>query len=128
MTCRLLWVLWFVLAVAFRLLASEVTAQESAKTVQESTTYYYYNEVTGAVQFEDPGSSPHEDESGKRYWLSPSGERLTEEPNRFQWTWFESWSTEQSRQYFFNQATKESRWDRPPDLAWLRLPIPQEDE
>lgn len=32
--------------------------------------------MTGEVQWEDPGSTPYEDENGGRYWIGPDGERM----------------------------------------------------
>ena len=34
-----------------------------------------------------------------------------------QYTWVESYSDEHERPFFFNQETKVSTWDKPPDLG-----------
>ncbi|GFR52999.1 hypothetical protein Agub_g15691 [Astrephomene gubernaculifera] len=83
--------------------------------------WIYFNEVTGAIQREDPGNTPYEDEAGNRYWLSLNGERVNEDPERYKWTWVEIWSPDSRRHFYYNQQTRESVWDRPPDLAWRRL-------
>ncbi|KXZ48143.1 hypothetical protein GPECTOR_30g239 [Gonium pectorale] len=86
-----------------------------------------HEQVTGQLQLHDPGNTPYEDEQGNRYWLSPTGERLPEEPHRAQWIWIENWSPDMRRHFYYNQVTKESTWDKPADLAWRRLPIQADD-
>lgn len=44
------------------------------------------NEITGDVQYEDPGNTPFEDNNGVRFWIS-NGQRVHEDPTRGQYTW-----------------------------------------
>lgn len=76
--------------------------------------------------FADPGDVPFEDESGFKYWPSPSpssNNRLSEDPNMFKYAWVEQYSEDLQRPYYYNQETKESTWERPADLAWRRVKI-----
>lgn len=81
------------------------------------------NEITGEVQWEDPGDVPFEDEMGMRYWLGPSGERLDDDPHMQKYVWVEQFSEDLKRPFFFNYETKETTWERPPDLAWRRIQL-----
>ncbi len=40
-----------------------------------------------------------------------------------QYVWLEGWSEDYQRPFFYNQESKQSSWDRPPDLAWHRIAI-----
>ncbi|KAL6757653.1 spliceosomal protein FBP11/Splicing factor PRP40 [Haematococcus lacustris] len=86
-------------------------------------TYYFYNEVTGQTQFQDPGDTPFEDEQGMRYWLLPNGEKTYTHPAALAYTWVEQYSKEISKPFFWNQETLQSTWDRPADLAWRRIRV-----
>lgn len=49
-------------------------------------------------QWEDPGTTPFEDESGGRYWLNPSGDKITENKEAMmQYVWIEQYSEELKR-------------------------------
>ncbi len=37
--------------------------------------------------------------------------------------WLEQYSEEAKRAFYYNQATKESTWDKPADLAWRRVRV-----
>jgi hypothetical protein len=37
------------------------------------------------------------------------------------YVWVEGWSEDYQRPFFYNQESKQSSWDRPPDLAWKRV-------
>lgn len=37
--------------------------------------------------------------------------------------WIVLWSEEHDMPYYFNQAIRESRWERPEDLAWRRVKV-----
>ncbi|KAG2485835.1 hypothetical protein HYH03_015418 [Edaphochlamys debaryana] len=90
--------------------------------------WYFFNEVTGAVQLEDPGSTPFEDPAtGQRYWLDPEGRRLEQDPHREKYAWSENWSSNTNKPFYFNRITRESTWEQPPDLAWRRLPRTRDD-
>lgn len=98
---------------------------EAAKqATSEREEYYFYNELTGSVQWEDPGDVAYEDESGLRYWVGPNTEKLSEDPSKMKYSWVEFWSEDLQRPYFHNQETLESTWERPADLAWRRLRVP----
>jgi hypothetical protein len=43
-----------------------------------------------------------------------------------QYVWVEGWSEEYGRPFFFNQESRTSTWDRPPDLAWRRVRVREE--
>lgn len=92
----------------------------------QGPSYYFWNEHTGKVQWDDPGDVPYEDEEGNRYWLDSNDERVDENPGAQQYAWVEGWSSDHGRAFFYNQETKESTWDRPPDLAWRRIPVPHD--
>ena len=51
--------------------------------------FYFYNEITGEVQWEDPGDVPWEDEHGQRYWLLAGGEITQEPPTSNAYVWLE---------------------------------------
>lgn len=89
---------------------------------QQEPQYYFWNEVTNEVQWEDPGDVAFEDEAGLRYWLGPGGERLSEDPKAAGYTWVEHYSADMERPYYYNQITKETTWSKPSDLAWRRVP------
>lgn len=42
---------------------------------------YFWNEVTGDTQLEDPGDVPLHDEEGNCFWLDDQGNRLDRDPN-----------------------------------------------
>lgn len=52
----------------------------------------------------DPGDVPFEDESGIRYWLSSTGEKLSEDPNSHAYNWVEYYSEDLQRTYYYNQV------------------------
>ncbi|GBF88785.1 hypothetical protein Rsub_01686 [Raphidocelis subcapitata] len=85
--------------------------------------WYFYNEVTGTLQWEDPGDVPFEGD-GVRYWVGPNGEQLPDDPARLNYEWVEFWSEDLGRPYFLNLDTLESTWQRPADLAWRRIKAP----
>jgi hypothetical protein len=66
-----------------------VAATSASGCIEDQPHHFNPKQVTGAIQLEDPGNAPYEDEAGNRYWLSATGERLTEEPNRVKWAWIE---------------------------------------
>ena len=37
------------------------------------------------------------------------------------YSWVENWSEEHQRPFYYNQKTKESKWEKPVDLAWRRV-------
>mmetsp|Transcript_17069 Transcript_17069/g.29221 ORF Transcript_17069/g.29221 Transcript_17069/m.29221 type:complete len:133 (-) Transcript_17069:253-651(-) len=94
-----------------------VVPQASEGTVQ----WYFYNAVTGDTQWVDPGDTPYEGHDGTRYYMSLTGERMTHNPNAWQYIWLEQYSEEARRSFYYNQQTKESTWERPADLAWRRI-------
>ena len=42
---------------------------------------YFWNEVTGDTQLEDPGDVPLHDEEGNCFWLDDQGNKLDRDPN-----------------------------------------------
>ena len=42
--------------------------------------------------------------------------------------WVESWSEEHNRPYYYDQANHISTWDKPADLAWRRVYLPDEPD
>lgn len=97
------------------------------KSSSVSVHYYFYNEQTGQVQWEDPGGVPFEDETGMRYWILADGSRTYHDPGLWKYQWVEQWSAELNKAFYYNQETRVSVWERPPDLAWRRIAV-QEDE
>lgn len=83
--------------------------------------WYFWNELTGETQWEDPGDVAYEDAHAQRYWMADSGEHLRYDPKAHRYSWVENWSSEHSRPFYFNQKTKTSQWDKPIDLAWRRV-------
>lgn len=49
--------------------------------------FYYYNEATGQVQWEDPGDVPHEDPDGTRHWVTPEGAKTPADPSAGKYAW-----------------------------------------
>lgn len=91
---------------------------------QVTSSFYFYNEITGQVQWEDPGSIPYEDDAGMRYWTKPDGSKIyNDEGGQWRYQWVEQWSEELKRPYFYNQESRVSVWERPPDLAWRRIAV-----
>ncbi|KAI3424427.1 hypothetical protein D9Q98_009979 [Chlorella vulgaris] len=92
------------------------------------TRWTFYNTLTGRRQQEDPGGAPYIDELGKRHWAAADGSGWQDDPGPgpvnidYAYLWVELWSADQNRVYYFNQETKATSWDRPVDLAWIRLP------
>lgn len=83
--------------------------------------YYFWNEVTGETQWEDPGGVAFEDANAQRYWKSDEGTPLLHDPKANLYCWLENWSSEYSRPYYYNQKSKKSQWEKPEDLAWRRV-------
>lgn len=83
--------------------------------------WYFWNEITGESQWEDPGGVPFEGENAARFWLSPTGIRTDYDPSAHKYSWVENWSDEHKRPFYYNQKTLESTWEKPVDLAWRRL-------
>lgn len=102
---------------------SAKAATESDGRIQGNPDYYFWNEVTGDVQWEDPGDIPYETSSGSLYWIGDDGTTISQDEKSLQYVWLEGWSEDYQRPFFYNQETKQSSWDRPPDLAWHRLAI-----
>jgi len=85
-------------------------------------SYYFWNTVTHATQWEDPGVPVgHEDpKTGKTFYVDDSGESVWEYPG----VWREVESKEHGgRVYFFNKETGESVWEQPEELAWKRVKV-----
>ncbi|KAK9905006.1 hypothetical protein WJX75_007576 [Coccomyxa subellipsoidea] len=95
-------------------------------THESAARYYFWNTVTGDVQWDDPGDVPFETPNGLLYWVGKEGQQEFTDQEAMQYTWVEGWSEQYERPFFFNQETQESVWDRPPDLAWRRVTV-QED-
>eukprot|EP00955_Chlamydomonas_euryale_P046633 353460-Chlamydomonas_euryale.AAC.12 len=49
--------------------------------------FYYYNEATGQVQWEDPGDVPFEDTQGRRYWIAVDGSKTYSDPGAGKYAW-----------------------------------------
>ncbi|KIZ06278.1 hypothetical protein MNEG_1681 [Monoraphidium neglectum] len=81
------------------------TRAKKAAPAQQRDEFYFYNEMTGAVQWEDPGDVPFEDDNGLRFWLGSSHEKLSEDPTKMKYSWVEFWSEDLQRPYFHNQET-----------------------
>lgn len=88
-----------------------------------SAEHYFHNLVTGATQWADPGDCPFIDEHGNRYWKQADGRWSQQDPSAWKYKWVERWSEEHKRPYFYNQHTKASIWNRPADLAWVRVRV-----
>ncbi|KAK9834469.1 hypothetical protein WJX74_002316 [Apatococcus lobatus] len=116
--------LLLVLCVCAALIRDSVGATPGSSDVKQAE--YFWNEVTGESQWEDPGGVPYHDENGQPYWLTPDGKQSPADPEATSYTWIEGWSEEWARPYFFNQETRESKWDRPADMAWHRAPAKDE--
>ncbi|KAK9818216.1 hypothetical protein WJX72_008973 [[Myrmecia] bisecta] len=111
---------------AINLPAQTLCQSEEIQEPVDAPQFYFWNELTGETQWDDPGDVPFEDAHGNRYWLGPNGERLENDPQSHRYSWVEGWSAEHKRPFYYNQETKESTWDRPPDLAWRRVPYKDE--
>ncbi|KAK9807128.1 hypothetical protein WJX73_008538 [Symbiochloris irregularis] len=95
----------------------------------EPPRYYYWNEVTGKVQWDDPGDVPYEEEDGARYWFKDGEKVENNPPVTKKYSWVEGFSKDHGRAYYYNQETEESTWEKPADLAWRRVPVkPATDE
>ncbi len=44
------------------------------------------------------------------------------------YAWVETWSEEHSRPYYYDQANHISTWDKPADLAWRRVYLPDDPD
>ncbi|BDA49615.1 hypothetical protein COCOBI_14-2340 [Coccomyxa sp. Obi] len=89
----------------------------------DGAKYYFWNTVTGDVQWDDPGDVPYETQNGLLYWIGKDGQQQYRDEEAMQYTWVEGWSEQYERPFFYNQETQESVWDRPPDLAWRRIRV-----
>ena len=49
--------------------------------------FYFYNEATGQVQWEDPGHVPYEEQDGRRFWFLPDGSKTFEDPGLGRYAW-----------------------------------------
>ncbi len=71
---------WYFMEPDFKLSAHVTRATKSPY-------YYFYNEMTGQVQWEDPGDVPYEMETGERFWVLSDGKRSTEDPHSWKYAW-----------------------------------------
>eukprot|EP00873_Tetraselmis_striata_P021357 jgi/Tetstr1/441621/TSEL_029848.t1 len=86
---------------------------------RRDSEHVYWNSVTGDVQEENPGGVPFEMADGTKYWMHPGTARVSQaDPEAGDYVWVEKWSQQQRRNFYLNQETGESSWDRPVDLAW----------
>ncbi len=44
------------------------------------------------------------------------------------YAWVETWSEEHNRPYYYDQANHMSTWDKPADLAWRRVYLPDDPD
>mmetsp|Transcript_15995 Transcript_15995/g.48035 ORF Transcript_15995/g.48035 Transcript_15995/m.48035 type:complete len:141 (-) Transcript_15995:446-868(-) len=110
--------------------ASEDAAAEKQPpegTAPTNAEWYFWNEISGETQWEDPGDVAYEGKNSERYWLSATGERLGYDPNAHRYSWVENWSEEHKRPFYYNQRTKASKWEKPADLAWRRVRAQSQD-
>ncbi len=75
------------LRLAFVYLLPEGITRLSSHSGQRSQVFYFFNEATGQVQWEDPGDMPHEDEDGMRFWYLPDGSKTTSDPSVGRYAW-----------------------------------------
>ncbi|KAL3147099.1 hypothetical protein ABBQ38_015058 [Trebouxia sp. C0009 RCD-2024] len=99
-----------------------------AQTDPSGPKQYFWNEITGETQYEDPGDVPLHDEQGNCYWLDETGQKLDHDPDAGKYAWVETWSEEHNRPFYYDQANHISTWDKPADLAWRRVYILPETE
>eukprot|EP00976_Prorocentrum_cordatum_P018900 383186-Prorocentrum_minimum.AAC.4 len=80
---------------------------------------FFYNDVTGTAQWEEPDHPvAYEDDEGRKYWFDKStDESVWEYPGK----WSEVHSEEHGQPYYFNKDTKESSWEQPEEMAWRRV-------
>lgn len=114
----MIWLTAFTLSTLF-LCSFAVSAQAEAA----DPTQYFWNEITGDTQYEDPGDVPLHDEEGNCYWMDDTGQKLDHDPNAGKYAWVATWSEEHSRPFYYDQANHVSTWDKPADLAWRRVYI-----
>uniref|UniRef100_A0A061R0D3 WW domain-containing protein n=1 Tax=Tetraselmis sp. GSL018 TaxID=582737 RepID=A0A061R0D3_9CHLO len=121
--CRLLSLL-LVSVVSFCFVSAEYKSAGDAR----GSDYIYWNEVTGATQEFNPGGIPFEDKSGNKYWMTGlKAELLDSDPEEAEYVWVKKHSEESGRDYYVNQETGESTWERPVDLAWRLVKRPVDD-
>lgn len=116
------------LAVVCGLLWSVSVSSQQLGANNELPNHYFWNEVTGDTQLEDPGDVPLHDEAGNCYWLDDGGQRLDQDPNAGKYAWVEMYSEEHKRPFYYDQQNHISTWDKPADLAWRRVYFPAETD
>jgi len=95
-------------------LAAELEAEPST---------YWFNEVTGASQWEDPKESSWnmlQDKEGRAYWFKPStGDSTYKQP--IEAAWKQKVDQKKEKQvFYYNEVTEETTWMKPPELGWVQ--------
>ncbi|KAG7672682.1 hypothetical protein KSW81_001642 [Nannochloris sp. 'desiccata'] len=92
------------------------TPTDKSSTLAHSLPeYYWYNEVTGKTQWEEP---IYEYES-ETYWIDPdTGKATWDKPESLGWILAEESG---GKIYYWNDVTEASQWDKPANLGWMKV-------
>jgi len=84
---------------------------------------FFYNDVTGKSQWEEPTEPvAYEDKEGRKYWYDSGKDAATWE---FPGPWEEVHSEEHGQPYYVNKDKDHTTWEKPEVMGWKRV---QQDE
>ena len=90
------------------------TALVLAAVLTNAESIFFFNNVTGATQWDRPASMPFTDPTGRAYWLAGSTASWLPADPKDAWTAVYS----SAEPYFVNLVTEATTWERPECLGW----------
>ncbi|KAL4442019.1 hypothetical protein ABPG77_011280 [Micractinium sp. CCAP 211/92] len=102
--------------------SADVEVAAGTVLAEANRSHYWWNDITGESQWEQPKYEYTDTESEKVYYLHPETKETSWE--KFdELMWEEVRAEDGSGTYYYNPATKTSQWEKPIILAWRQVAV-----